>query len=99
MFWHSRKHEATNSSADMIHCTAISKLPRSDDQRTAHPRCRGQILQSIKAVDPRLSIDDVTQLRTHGVEPEYYQEVKAIDPELSIDDITRLRTHGSSPAT
>ena len=56
--------------------------------------------QSIKAVDPRLSIDDITQLRTHGVEPEYYQEVKAIDPEGDRSTTSRdCARMASSPAT
>ena len=58
------------------------------------PTASSQYYQEVKAIDPELSIDDITRLRTHGVEPGHLKEIRGAAPTLSIDEVTELSTHG-----
>jgi hypothetical protein len=48
----------------------------------------------MKAIDLKLSVDDITELRTHGVEPSQLKDLRGAAPNLSIEDLTELSSHG-----
>ncbi len=46
----------------------------------------------------KLTVDELIQLRTHGVTPEYVEQMRAVFPNLTLGDVSGLRVMGVTPA-
>jgi len=45
----------------------------------------------------KLSVDDLIELRTAGVDPKYIEEMRSVFPDLTLDDLVAMRMQGVTP--
>ena len=87
---------------DAIDQAAHSDPSRSDEPQSAPP----DRLQSAQSIGPALeetsvsdvNLDRLTEMKIHGVTPEFIQEMHALElPDLSTDRLVEMRIHGVTP--
>lgn len=54
--------------------------------------------KSTPRADGKLSVDELVELRVHGVTPAYISEMRAVFPGVSVKEIARMRAVGVTPA-